>query len=171
LNDMSNPYAPPVARLDGGGDVNDCWREDKKVVRVYRGSDLPPRCVKCNAPAVVYLLLLLNLLIYAVVAAITRKRFDVSPGLCATHKASRGRKVMAAWALFLVGLGLVFVVAETGNDAAIIAMIVTLLASIVMAVVVGRIVYPIEITPEYARLRGFGAPFLAALPPRPLRMR
>jgi hypothetical protein len=47
---------------------------------------------------------------------------------------------------------------------AIIVAVLALLGAIVMAVVSSRIVYPIEISKTYARLKkGFGEPFLASV--------
>jgi len=50
--DDHNPYAPPQANVDGGGSNAEYWREGRKVLYIALGSDLPARCVRCNAPAV-----------------------------------------------------------------------------------------------------------------------
>jgi hypothetical protein len=78
------------------------WRSDKLLVAAP-GAELPDRCVKCNAPAggrrlkrtlyyhhpAIYLLLLCNLIIFAIVALIVRKRAVLQIGLCEHHLARR----------------------------------------------------------------------------------
>ena len=101
-----NPYAPPqariVARAPGSGDSEHVWRENNTVV-LLPNADLPPRCVKCNAPAEepvkqrtlywhtpwLYLLILVSLLIYLIVALIARKGVTLHPGLCTEHRTAR----------------------------------------------------------------------------------
>ncbi len=75
-----NIYAAPKAQV-GDNNGSDCARLGDLVV-VPIGSDLPPRCIVCNAPAKtpvkksnlywhtpwLYLLLLFNLIVYAIVA-------------------------------------------------------------------------------------------------------
>src|SRR5436309_2493776 len=80
--------APPSASMM-------IWRSGPLLV-MSQGARLPDRCVKCNAPAngqrltrklywhspYLYLLILLNLLIYALVAIFVRKKARVEIGLC-----------------------------------------------------------------------------------------
>ena len=84
-----NPYEPPKARLEGAVrmDGGDCWRDGRQLV-VRPGCTLPDRCIKCNEPAehplqsrrfywhhpALYLLVLVDLLIYLVVAVIVVRR-------------------------------------------------------------------------------------------------
>jgi len=180
-----NPYAPPQAAVDGGGATSEYWREGDKALHVERGADLPHRCVKCNAPAVtpiksrkiywhhpaLYLLIFVSILIYAIVALIVRKQFEVSPGLCQQHTASRNRNILIAWLLFFTAMGSTYYAASHDNGVAGMVAIVSLLAAITMGVIAGRIVYPTEIQPNYAILKGFGEPFLKSIPPRVTRSR
>jgi hypothetical protein len=81
-----NPFAPSAATLAGGpapGGTGHVGREGRHLVLVP-GTPLPPRCVKCNAPAALpsrlrtvywhhwgyYFIILLNILVYAVVALV-----------------------------------------------------------------------------------------------------
>lgn len=82
---IDNPYQPPRSRavMDNS---QDCRREGKYAF-VPKGRDLPPRCIICNAEAVVpikqktmywhspwlYFLILLNILIYAFIAILNNK--------------------------------------------------------------------------------------------------
>jgi hypothetical protein len=86
------------------------WRSGNTLV-VNSGAALPDRCVKCNAPAqgfrlkrtlywhhwAVYLLLLCNLLIFAIVALIVRKRAILHIGLCPEHLTRRKRNLLISW--------------------------------------------------------------------------
>ena len=171
----ANPFAPPKAALveSIGGR---CIREGKYVV-VDVGGDLPPRCIVCNEPATtpikskklywhspwIYLLILVNILVYVIVGLAVRKTVRVSPGLCEFHGARRRRRVFT-----LAGLGLASLVAasmllqrQIAGGAA--ALFVLAFALLVAAAIAGRKVYAREITKEYARLGGCKEPFLASL--------
>ena len=182
-----NPYAPPQANVDLKSPEGGVWHEGRSVVVVDRGSDLPPRCVRCNAPAVEpvrkrryywhhpawYLLLIafpflniLVLLLYALVALVVRKRIEVSPGQCAMHRRRRLIRLGAAWSLFAAGLSLIGWSVSSMDRAPSGVGIVFLLVAIVMAAIRPRIVYPIGIFDDRARLKGFGPAFLASLPER-----
>jgi hypothetical protein len=186
--DERNPYAPSRAslagsavepRLDGGGAT--LWREGNVLVALPDAS-MPHRCVKCNEPAVeptkgrkvywhhplLYLLLLLNVLIYAVVAMVVRKKATVAPGLCAEHKKRRGRAITLGWIGFLSGIVLVYVgeASALGFWGAMLGVLV-MLGSIAAGMIFARIVYAKRIDESYVRLKGCGAPFLNSLPPFP----
>ena len=78
------PYASPAAA--GGYYPDGAWREGNVLI-VRKNVALPPRCVKCGAPAegplmkrtyywhdpILYILILAGILIYAIVALIVRK--------------------------------------------------------------------------------------------------
>ena len=86
-------------------------------VVIDKGGRLPPRCIKCNAPADhmlkkhvywhppgLYLLILLNVLIYFVVALVVRRKFLFEIGLCDRHHRRRTQAVRLIWGLTGVGL-------------------------------------------------------------------
>jgi uncharacterized membrane protein YjdF len=173
--DNKNLYAPPKASLvevKGGN----CTRDGKFVV-VAAGSDLPPRCIICNAPVAspikskklywhspwLYLLILINLFIYLIAGLIARKSFKVSAGLCEEHSAKRKRRILT---LFGIGSGSLVVAAvllSHEQAGAAIALFLAALVVFVCAAITGRKVYPRKITKEYARLAGCKEPFLASL--------
>ncbi|PPT75621.1 hypothetical protein XaplCFBP3122_12760 [Xanthomonas arboricola pv. populi] len=90
------------------------WREGDVLV-CTPGADLPPRCVKCNAPAddlprryifhwhhpVIYLALLMGVLPYLILAIVLRKRSSHVLTLCAQHERSRVRYVVITRTSFL----------------------------------------------------------------------
>ena len=107
-----NPYAPPSAPRGGVGygTADGVWRDGKIIVMSHDAS-FPDRCVKCNQPAAGYrlkrkltwhpsgwyALILINVLVYAIVASFVQKKALVHVGLCETHRKRR---------LWLIGLGL-----------------------------------------------------------------
>lgn len=87
-----------------------------KLLVVPRGAALPPMCVKCGQPALsrllkkkyywhspwLLLLILIGILIYAIVAIIVRKSFELSVPLCEEHW-QRRRRALWTGAGLLVG--------------------------------------------------------------------
>lgn len=180
--DKHNPYAPSAASLagaavtpaDGGG----TWR-DGEVLVLSREAWLPPRCVKCNEPAEeptktrkvywhsswLYLLILLNIVIYAVVAAIVRKRAIVAPGLCTAHKKRRRLGIAIAWALLIAGVALLIMGVANGEAGGIAGGPLLILVAILVSMSTTRILRPKRIDAQYVRLKGCGPAFLDSMPP------
>jgi hypothetical protein len=168
-----NVFAPPKASLFDRNSAEGCTREGKDVI-VQRGSDLPQRCIYCNEPAVtpvkrrkvywhtawLYLLILINILLYAIVAIVVRKSFEVSPGLCPAHNSRRNTWI---WSLFAAAIMLAVagvLVPPNGIGPLLFLLALVALVSIIFA---ARTLYPREITKEYAKLRGCKEPFLASI--------
>jgi hypothetical protein len=180
--DKHNPYAPSAASLAGAAvhcaESGGAWR-DGAVLVVTREASLPPRCVKCNEPAEeptktrkvywhnpwLYLLILLNLIIYAVVAAIVRKKALVAPGLCAAHKKRRRIGIGIAWALLIAGVALLMVGVKSGGPGSIAGGLLLILTAALVSTSVTRILRPKRIDAEYIRLKGCGPAFLDSMPP------
>lgn len=184
MTDLLNPYAPPSAelRVDLG---EHCWR-DGKIVVLGAGHDFPPRCVCCNAPATpaararrfswhspwLFLLILLNILIYIVVALLARRSVKLHPALCDMHQEARRRGRLTGSALFIVGLGILFGAALDGfaayfglEEAGFAAGVLLMLAGLWVASRVPANLSAARIDKYEMRLRGAGEPFLASLPP------
>ncbi|HEX7236043.1 MAG TPA: hypothetical protein VF405_03705 [Gammaproteobacteria bacterium] len=181
-----NPYAPSQASLKAGpsrttGQVS-AWR-DARVMVMIPNAAIPDRCVKCNAPADeptkertlywhspwLYLLLLLNILIFAIVALIMRKKAVVSAGLCSDHKKRRRNVLTAAWIGVLGGGFLLFEGIASPSASALmpLAGVVFIVGSIIVGMAMGRVVYPVRIDNDYVRVKGCGEPFLETLPEFP----
>ncbi len=181
-----NPYAPSPASLRTGtpsgptaGQVT-AWR-DKGVMVMIPGAEIPQRCVKCNEAADeptktrtvywysswLYLLLLLNILIFAIVALIVRKKAVVSAGLCSVHKERRRNVITGAWIGVCAGLLLIYAGVSTSSGLESAIGVLVILSSIVVGIAMGRIVYPVRIDDAYVRLKGCGEPFLETLPDFP----
>jgi hypothetical protein len=178
-----NPYAPPQARitarasaLDDGSQV---WREGDLVVLTPSG-DLPPRCVKCNADAEhpvkertvywhtpwLYVLILVSILIYLIVALIARKSARVSPGLCGEHRKQRNNVIVGSLLAALIGIGLlVFGISNSNGGVGLLGGF-TILGAIIFGMIKGRLVYATRIDTNRISLKGCGEAFLASLPGR-----
>lgn len=169
-----NLFAPPKAAVAEVKPTH-CTRDGKTVI-VPVGSDLPPRCIVCNAPAHTpikkkkvywhspgwYLLILINVILYAVIGMFVRKSFEVSPGLCEQHATARKRRLygfLRAGAAALVAWG---VMLHLDHPAAVLAFVVAVLL-LIPTLFVARTVYAKKITTEYAQLSGCKEPFLASL--------
>lgn len=171
----SPPQGPSAFSPPPHGPV---WRAGKTLV-VLQGTGFPPRCVKCNGPALVplkdrkvhwhhpalYLLVPVGLLIYAIVALIVRKEASVNPGLCAEHRTRRRLWIAAGWLGPILG-GYVMAAGWSGAPGAWIGALLGL-AAVVLGIMRSQIVVPARIDDGYVRLNGCGEPFLADLPAFP----
>ena len=181
-----NPYAAPIAPTNTPPGVGGYWPgtgepevwNDGGVALCHKGSPWPDRCVRCNAPAEgyrlkrrlywhpwwVYLTILAGLLVYVVIALVTRKTAEVEIGLCPTHRSRRRMGLAIAW-LGVLGaiVGAYFI---GGYDPALAFAFASLLliGAIVTGVVLSRVVRPKRIDDRYAWLH-CGAPFVGSLPP------
>ena len=178
MSDSLNPYAPPTASLEPVREG--VWRDGKSVV-LRPGSPLPPRCFKCNAPVetpakkrkvywhhpALYLLVLVNILIYAIVALIVRKKAEVDPALCPAHAKRRWMANAGGWIGVAVGIALAILGGSQENCGVMGLGAVVFLAAIVAAIILARVVYPERITTDFVRLRGGGRDFLDSLPEFP----
>ena len=174
-------YASP--RMPGGYGV---WRQGDRVVAT-RESDLGDACVKCGAAAdgwrwnkTVYwhepwlfvLIFFPGLLIYLIVALALRKSAKVSAGLCPAHRARRNRGLMIATALTILGaggiVGGIVVSAESRRGGewgvlGVLAGFALLIAAVVVANTMARVLTPKKIDAHYAWYGGAGEGYLRSL--------
>jgi hypothetical protein len=177
-----NPYEAPqsafVASTVEADDLSGPWRDGKDLV-TRKNSQLPDRCVKCNAAARTplkskryywhnsawYLLILVNMFVYIVAVLIVRKNACLGLGLCVQHARRRSRMIAAS--LTCLGGSAALFVYALGNEAAAPLYLpsgLLLLAAMVIGVVGVRIVHPKRICERYARFSGCGSAFLDSLP-------
>ena len=141
------------------------------------GETLPERCIRCNEPAVMdaprrftwhhpgwYLLLLLAILIYVVVALIVRKNVRLAVGLCSEHR--RRRRQQRWLSLGLLAAGVAGFVLCLKFDAPVLGWFAGLsfVAALLTALRANRSLSPTRIDDESARFRGCGEAFLDSLP-------
>lgn len=167
---------PPPASEVGAG----IWR-DKSILVMSKGATLPPWCVKCNEPThglvlkrklswhhpAIYLLILINLLVYFIVGMVLRKTAPVEIGLCEKHLARRRRNIWITWLLFVFGV-LGFIMAALAEDPAPLLLgIGFILAAIIFAVVSIRVVMPTKIDDKFVWLKGVNKDYLDQFPEWP----
>lgn len=186
--DAVNPYAPPASDVRGqvfaqplGGGV---WRTGDLLV-LQKGAMLPDRCLVCNAPAAVqwpkklywhhpgiYVLILVNLLVYAIAALIVRKKADLVLPLCVEHDQKRRKSVSNSW---LVGLGGLLLMLGSctqieSSESTFAAMLLIGLTALIVGLVIamkGNPVLPKKIDDYYVWLKKVHSSYLASLPPAP----
>jgi hypothetical protein len=176
-----NPYAAPRARLETTLDEQGgLWRDGKLLV-CNRDAVFPPRCVKCNEAAVDppkrfklawhhglwYVLIFLNILLYAIVALVVRKRAEVEMGLCARHQQRGKLAVIIGWGGFAAILAGFFlgIYLDEGWLAAV--SLILVLPWAVVSIVLSLQLRAAKIEKEVLRIRGCGRDFLDTLPEYP----
>jgi hypothetical protein len=177
---VDNPYAPPVASYPGaaistgaGGGV----ARDGAIIVARDGAPFPDRCVHCNQSAQGfrvkktfywhapnwYLLVLLSILIYAVVAMVVRKKASFELALCPLHRSRR--RLLMGISLGLPLAALVIVLVSGGEPASVWGLGFATVAGAIFGSIGVRILSPKKIEDGYAFLKGADASFLASLPP------
>jgi hypothetical protein len=158
------------------------WRSGRDLV-VPVAASLPERCVKCNAPVqedgrmarrfewfhpLLYLLLIINLLVFIIVMLVVRKKALVELSVCREHRARRYRHLTVAWCLGLIGFAtLIFAIfAGPGNNSLALAMIAIafMLIGGIYGLFLGRILVARRIRDGYVWLRGADPGFLDTFP-------
>jgi len=173
----ANPYAPPSApgAADFAGRQGGVWQEGRILVAA-QNAVLPNRCVKCNDvaadklkrtfywhPPAWYLLILINIIVYAIVAAIIRKKAILEVGLCDRHRSRRMIGLILSGLIpFIAFGGCVVSGASEGWMAFGWVSFLLALVCLVVANVLPRAIY---IDEHLTRLKGVNADYLAQLPP------
>lgn len=153
------------------------WRSKKQLVTTLNPV-LPARCVKCNAPTetaplkrnlywhhpLIYLALLVNVIVYVIIAMLVRKRSTAMVSICPEHRAQRRNAILVAWVLVLGGIAAIIagVVNDTGWLA--VAGVAAFLGGLIYGIVRGRLVFAAKIDKERMWLGGCGKDFLAEFP-------
>jgi len=153
------------------------WHYNRQLV-MRSDTPLPDRCVQCNAPAngfrlkrqlywhppLYYLLILISILVYAIVALIIRKKAVVNVGLCEQHRAQRNWFIAGAWFAAVGGLALLIAaIAGQGGMLALIGLVL-LLVALVVGAVKGAVVSAAKIDKDFVWVKGTCQLFLADLP-------
>ena len=174
-----NPFAPPkseVLMIDTHSKAVVIDRQ-KGIVFVPNGSDLPSRCLKCNAPARLpiksqtfywhspwyFLLLLLFVVVYLIVAVIVQKKFKLSICLCEKHH-KQHQWMSLLWTLARYGLFALMLFSFSQN--LIVLGVILAVALLIGVFVIKRkltLLQIVHIKAEGAQVKGFGEAFLEAL--------
>lgn len=181
-----NPYAAPRSNVVATapypvGVRVQIWRNGPVLI-MEKTASLPHRCVSCNAPAdirltktlawhssFVYLLILINLLIYLLVSLFVRKTAKIEIPLCKAHDDHRNRGIAIAWLISVSGLavcGYSFTNFEELWGLFLIGLFLFCVGLIVGSIR-GRAVIPKKIDDSYLWLTKVCPEFLATLPQAP----
>ncbi len=185
-----NPYAAPVQtgyypqmpmQLSPFAGL---WREGNVLV-MHKLAPLPDICLKSNEPATrrlkrnvqwhhpaVYLALLVNIIVYAVVAMIMTKKATIHIALTDEWFAVRKRRMIFAWCLVFLSIALLAISLTQINEAdwaplVLIGSIFLSLGAAIYGLVACRLVAPKRMTDDYIWLKGVHPEFLNRLEPWP----
>lgn len=165
------PYFPPPSH-----GLETIWRNNSVLVMTKEAA-LPDRCIKCNAPAgeqikrkltwhhpALYLLILVSILVYAIVAMVVRKTAIVTLGLCEQHSSARRQNIWIT--CLLVFLSVVSFVLAGVLEEGLLAFggAVFLLVGAVYGGVTLRIVAPTKIDNYFVWLKGVNRNYLQQFP-------
>jgi hypothetical protein len=184
-----NPYAAPRAeamlppgKVEGLTPYAGLWRQGNLLV-MHKQAPLPDICLKSNQPAKrrlqrkltwhhpsVYLIILLHILIYVVVALIIRKRATIHIPLSEEWFAIRLRRMLFTWGIVLASFVLfgagIALVDRAGGPAPVFAMLgglVLLLGGLLYGQYACRMVAPQRMTDDYIWLKGVHPEYLNRL--------
>jgi hypothetical protein len=150
---------------------------------------LPDYCVKCDTPAegyrlkrklswhhpAVFLLVLIHLLLYLIVALIVRKKATVFLPICDAHRRRRVRAIAFAWFFCLLSIAVFVGLIVAGdtlsgqeNGPAVVgigclASLIVFLVSAFSGALIGRVVKVKKIEEKYAWIASVSPAFLARL--------
>ena len=153
------------------------WRSKRQLVTSLDAT-LPRRCIKCNAstegdaikrklywhPPAVYAALLLNVIIYVILAMAMRKRGVAFVSVCRPHRSARRNVILVGWLLAVIGF--VAMIAGIANESWWIGIAggLAMLGGIIYGMVRGRLIYAGKIDKDRMWLNGCGEDFLASFP-------
>ena len=111
-----------------------------------------------------YFFILVNILLYAIVAMAVQKQAKVTVGLCIAHRQRRFRTLLACWLTFLSGIVLIIASAAYNIDFLIIPGVILIPVGFICAIIFSRLLTPAGIDKSQVRLKGCGKAFLESLP-------
>lgn len=140
-------------------------------------ASLPDRCIKCNEPTHnklkrnlrwhqpwLYILIIVGVLFYAILAMVLSKTATINVGLCETHAAARKRDIIIAWALVLLSFVTFFLAIANEAMGFMLVGVVLFLGGIIYGAVRTRVVAPQKIDDQYVWLTGINATYLDQFP-------
>jgi cell division protein FtsW (lipid II flippase) len=165
------------------------WRSGSQLV-MHRLAVLPNRCLKSNEPTEhllkrklrwqpswVYILLLLNIIIYAIVSAIVSQSADIVIGLNDYWYRKRRQRMAIAWSgILLCVIGFIVGVSsiDRGEPWAPLVIIASLLAVVGFAIyglLACRLITAAKIDQQLIWIKGVHPDYLASLPEWPYALK
>lgn len=165
------PYFPPPSH-----NFNTIWRS-KALLIMTKDAALPNRCVKCNAPTperlkrklqwhhpALYLLVLVSILVYAIVAMVVRKTATVNLGLCEEHRESRKLSIIITVLLAFVAVLSCIAGLQFDIPLLVLASFGLVLAAAIYGTLSIRVVAPTKIDEHFVWIKGVDANYLQEFP-------
>ncbi len=180
---FENPYQAPQSDMTFTAELADggLWQSGKLLI-MRKDAQLPNRCVKSNQPTTrrlkrsliwhhpaVYLALLANLIIYAILALCLQKKATIRIGLSDDWFWKRRRAIIIGWGSVLLSIGL-FILAAANLDQSdwagwlMLGSVFLFLFGTIYGLVASRMVVATRIDDAYVWLKGVNREFLAELP-------
>ncbi len=168
-----------LQKLKEGAPMSSGITRRRKLLITPLEPSLPARCVKCNvdvsgAPVLrklswhhpaLYVVVLVNLLLYIILALAVSKRSRALVYLCPQHRAKRRNAIILAWVLFLGGIVVVFTDFTLDQPIGLWAVgLAMVLFGVIWVAVKAKIVTAAKIDKEGMRLSGCGPAFLDSFP-------
>jgi hypothetical protein len=185
----TNPFAAPQSEVLSSDPrhsmLGGAWRDGDQLV-VRDKTSLPDRCVKCNDTSQVrrlkrrfawhspmlYLLILLNLIIYVIVALAVQKRATLEFSLCNVHRSQRRLAIAVGWLGVVAFIAMLVGVISLPPSRAgqtdwtpilTVAAFTVLLGTLIYAIVRSQPLKPTRIENGVMWMKGAGLPFLESL--------
>jgi hypothetical protein len=181
MHDAHDPYAAPTARLvEAVSHLADArrLRIEGKCLVAPREVELPPICVVSAAPVAgaqnrkrkklywhspwLYLLVLVNLILYAIVAGLARRTARVGYSLAPAVRRERLRRTWIAVGVFFGGVALIIIGASHGWFGTVGIGALTCLAGAVLTRW-ARVLWAERIEPDRVYLRGISPEAMRAM--------
>lgn len=184
----SNPYAVPQASNPDVVDqpFQEIYRSGNYLV-MYKRARLPDRCVKSNLPTteklkrnlywhhpLIYLLILIHILLYVIVALIVRKSATIQLPLSPKYKSRRLMWMLLAWLTFFLSIAVIVLAIAFGNGnfswlvpASFVSFPILLLTAGLIGIFGCRVVYAKRIEGDFVKIGGVSPDFLSGLPEFP----
>jgi hypothetical protein len=172
------PYAQPMQSAQ----FQNAIYQQNGVLILHKLAILPDRCIKSNEPTTerlkrtlywhhpaIYLVILLNLIIYAVVAMAVRKSAVLQIPLSKEYKQRRIRNMLIAWGLVLLGIlsmviGIIIVDSNELGFLGFILFPILLLIGALWGIYGCRVIYAKKIDDHYVWVKGVSPEFLRDFP-------
>jgi hypothetical protein len=177
MTDHHDPYAAPAARVIEP--MSSDLRIAGRCLVARRDANLPPICIITAEPqrapgttrtkklywhaSWVYLLILVNILVFAVVGLILRRSARITYSISPAARRERNRRTWISVGVFLGGIVLLLAGANTDQAA---LMLVGPLASLAGLLLLGlwcRVVWAERIEGDFVHLRGISDPAMRAM--------
>ncbi len=184
MNPNAIPRTQPELKLDMTGGMPTTigiWREGK-ILAMHKMAVLPDVCIKSNEPTNGYRLkrklsyhhpaiaiaILVNVLLYIILAAILSNRATVMIGLSDRWRRIRRRRIMIGWGGFLLGCamfigGIIMLGEQPPNDAGGFFLIVGIFIGLgfsIYGIFAARLISPKKIDGTYVYIKGAHPDFL-----------